>query len=155
LDSLELIANKQAFKQNAAESQTFIENQNNQKNQEFQENLDFEENQEFQEELEDFEENLFNNDDKLPKKLESILSEVVQNAQEESSAGGVSECIAEIPQIIENYKKEKVIKEKVKNFFYDEAIELNEIEESKEEKNFGFKKFLEKYKFRFFGNFFW
>jgi len=34
--------------------------------------------------------------------------------------------LAELPNIIENYKKEKVIKEHVKNLFYDEAIELAE-----------------------------
>ena len=54
----------------------------------------------------------------------NISSHVVEHPEEILLKGGVSECLAEIPQIIENYKKEKVIKENVKNMIYDEAIEL-------------------------------
>ena len=174
---MKLHAKNQEIEKNVAESQASLENQNNQEfqeneenqeiqenqendesqeNQEFQESQEYHENKEFQGEVEDFEENQLTNDDKFPEKLESILSQVVKNAQEEFTAGGVSECIAEKPQIIENYKKEKVIKENAKNIIYDLAIELTELGESKEEKKKKKKKiFCKNYIFRLFGHFFW
>lgn len=66
----------------------------------------------------------------LPQNEENIFtvgpSQTVSVAPEPVFNGEVVECVANIPNIIENYKKEKVIKEHVKNIFYDEAIEIAE-----------------------------
>lgn len=67
----------------------------------------------------------------LPQNEENIFTvgpsqiQTVSVAPEPVFNGEVVECV-DFPKIIENYKKEKVIKEHVKNIFYDEAIEIAE-----------------------------
>ena len=68
----------------------------------------------------------------LPQNEENIFTvgpsktQTVSVAPEPVFDGEVVECVANFPNVIENYKKEKVIKEHVKNIFYDEAIEIAE-----------------------------